>query len=114
MAQKLEKILGKKETCRSCKNEIICGNTTYQNETKLQWQNSDGKAHYKKNDDGTFTCRTLMKVEDTKVDESDPVVLWTKDTYETELKIRATLRKLIGGEPDLAHLGLYLKLRKQS
>lgn len=115
MAQKLEKVLGKKETCRSCKNEIICGNATYQGETKLQWQNPDGKPHYKKNDDGSFTCKTITKVDTSqmKIDETDPTVMWTKDTYETELKIRNTLRKLMSGEPDAQHVGMYLKLRKE-
>lgn len=120
MSQKLEKILNKHETCRSCKSDMVCGEATYQGTKKLQWQNADGKAHYKKDGD-KFTCNIPApkgeqntKDSQTRIDETDPVVMWTKDTYETEIKIKTTLRKLMGGEPDVAHVGLYLKLRKEA
>lgn len=115
MAQLLKE-KGKKEVCPACHNEITCGETTYKGETKLQWQNKDGKAHYSFDASTQKTsCKSLPISEgQTKIDETDPVVLWTKDTYETELKIRGTLRKLMGGEPDPAHVGMYLNLRKKA
>lgn len=48
----MEKILGAKEVCGFCHNVATCGSVTYQGETKLQWQNPDGKAHYKPNKGG--------------------------------------------------------------
>lgn len=47
-----EKVLGEKDNCSFCKCVVVCGSTTYQGETKLQWQNPDGKAHYKPNKAG--------------------------------------------------------------
>ena len=114
MAQKLEKVLGNKETCRSCQNEIVCGEATYKGETKLQWQNADGKPHYKKDGD-KFTCNIPEAVTtQVKIDDSDPIAVWTKETYETEQKIRATLGKLMNGEPSAEHVGMYLKIKMES
>lgn len=43
--------------CRHCGAELTCGMSNYMHPytNKLQWQNSDGSAHYKY-DGGIFTC----------------------------------------------------------
>lgn len=48
----IEKTLGAEDNCPFCKCKVKCGVTTYQGESKLQWQNPDGKAHYKPNKGG--------------------------------------------------------------
>jgi len=47
-----EKVLGEKDVCPFCKCEVVCGSKEYQGQTTLQWQNPDGKAHYKPNKGG--------------------------------------------------------------
>lgn len=112
---KLEKVKGNKESCPSCHAEIICNEITYKGETKLQWQNADGKAHYSFNPETKKTsCKSnpaSQSDEQMKIDDGDPVALWTQNIFEKENIIRATLRSLMGGEPSAEHVGMYLKLR---
>ena len=52
-----EKREGATMECRQCGVKLICRMSTYKHPytNKLQWQNSDGTAHYKY-DDGKFAC----------------------------------------------------------
>jgi len=43
-----EKVIGNSGPCAKCGKTIFCNANTYNNETKPQWQNQDGKAHYTK------------------------------------------------------------------
>jgi len=55
MAKKEE---GKIQDCWQCGEEITCRSVEYQGNTTLQWQNEDGKSHYKFISDGKYECRT--------------------------------------------------------
>lgn len=55
MADKEE---GAEMKCKGCGTLLVCHMSTYQNgfENKLQWQNSDGSAHFKWTGPGKFDC----------------------------------------------------------
>lgn len=54
---KVEKKEGAKMTCGKCGIELVCHMSEYDGfENKLQWQNSDGTAHYKWTGPGKFDC----------------------------------------------------------
>jgi hypothetical protein len=60
---KLNKVEGAKETCPSCKEEMVCNSIPgYQGgPSKLQWQNKEGRSHYLAktfvDDKPVFPCR---------------------------------------------------------
>ena len=121
MSQKLVKELGKLETCRSCKKEIICGQTEYQGTKKLQWQNKDGKAHYKFNvETQELSCN--IPVEETTewglqnktlLLEGDDDVKKIDRIHELEGKVRARLTELDKNNPVNEKIGMYVKLLLQ-
>ena len=54
----VEKIEGAEMTCKSCDSDLVCHMSKYEGgfENKLQWQNSDGSAHYKWKSAGKYDC----------------------------------------------------------
>ena len=61
--RKLVKEEGKKETCH-CGTEIVCVKKVFQDKESLQWQNSDGKAHFNYDyKTGSVTCNAVTKTE---------------------------------------------------
>ena len=53
----VEKKEGATMICTQCGAKLVCGMSKYPHpyKNKLQWQNSDGSAHYKY-DSGKFSC----------------------------------------------------------
>lgn len=53
-----EKIEDAEMTCNNCGSDLVCHMSKYEGgfENKLQWQNSDGSAHYKWKSAGKFDC----------------------------------------------------------
>ena len=53
----VEKKEGATMKCNTCKTELVCHMSAYKGdyENKLQWQNPDGKPHYKY-DNGEYKC----------------------------------------------------------
>ena len=49
---------GAEMSCKSCGTDLICHNKEYGGNyaATLQWQNSDGTAHYKTSDGKNFSC----------------------------------------------------------
>ena len=56
-ARMVEKKEGATMVCVQCGVKLVCGMSKYPHpyKNKLQWQNSDGSAHYKY-DSGKFSC----------------------------------------------------------
>ena len=121
MSQKLVKELGKLETCRSCKKEIICGQTEYQGTKKLQWQNKDGKAHYKFNVETQELSCNIPVEESTEQGLQNKTLLLEGDDdvkridriHELEGKVRARLTELDKNHPVNEKIGMYVKLLLQ-
>ena len=62
------KIEGATMECKNCDTELICRLKDYGGDYKatLQWQNSDGTAHYKTSDGKNFTCNIPEEEGETK------------------------------------------------
>lgn len=67
---------GKKINCQNCKSPLICRKKDYSGyESKLQWQNEDGTAHYSTNDGKNFQC-VMPKETPEESEYKDP---WTQN-----------------------------------
>lgn len=98
MSQKLIKELGREEKCPSCQAKIKCGQTEYQGETKLQWQNADGKAHYKFDATTKKTsCNSTMQGESGLKDQS-LLQNWSEERIITQVNKIHTIEKLVKTE----------------
>ena len=61
---------GQEMTCKSCGTELIAREKKYEGfDSKLQWQNEDGTAHYKFAGPGKFKCN-IPKSEEQKHDDA--------------------------------------------
>lgn len=54
----VDKVEDAEMTCKSCGTDLVCHMSKYEGgfENKLQWQNSDGSAHYKWKSVGKYDC----------------------------------------------------------
>lgn len=54
----VDKVEDAEMTCKSCGSDLVCHMSKYEGgfENKLQWQNTDGSAHYKWKSPGKFDC----------------------------------------------------------
>ena len=119
-----DKVAGVEDTCFTCGTPVICQEAEYQGETKLQWKNKiDGKAHYKQPHKDEQTGKLIYECNkpgetsvkegttlDPKFEDSDPIVVKTREMFGREQRIRYALKRELNREPDNQQVGLYLKL----
>jgi len=67
-----DKVEDAEMTCKSCGTDLVCHMSKYEGgfENKLQWQNSDGTAHYKWKSPGKFDCVTTEETPEHAENES--------------------------------------------
>lgn len=65
----VDKVEDAEMECGSCGTDLVCHMSNYEGgfENKLQWQNSDGSAHYKWKSPGKFDC--VLPEEDNETPE---------------------------------------------
>ena len=88
----VEKVDGAGMDCKACGAELVCHMSKYEGgfENKLQWQNSDGTAHYKWKSPGKFDC--VLPEENNETSEK-PSPKPTKETTSEIPKINSLVKK---------------------
>ena len=123
MPKNPEKVAGNHGPCFKCGKDMFCNEITYNNEKKLQWQNSDGKSHYDK--DGN--CRGVteqinnavqtmkaekIKLEDIKLDIPilEKALQVSRSATQFLKAIEYVVYEELGASVQPAHAGLYTKI----
>ena len=126
MPRNATKVIGAESPCFRCGKTMFCKGKEYQGETKPQWQNADGEAHYTSNGD----CKgeqpsqinnmpppgikplvsQKVKLEDIKLDDEviSEVLTVTKAASQILKTIELGVWEELG-DTSPAHVGLYVK-----